>query len=338
MAAARLRRLEHCRVTSAGLCSWLAASRTVGAALQVQGPCCPLPSAPPSSLPAGAHPLLLRDGQWRGAGVGRREPRAGAVGAAGVPHRLLLGYGAAVGVGGRADCICTAAFGTVVWPDGMSSCVSSYEPVCDPQPGPAAVRLPCRHAHADMHWILKVISQGHVRTFTHHRLLLLEQKFNLHVMLNAGESPRCMRPVASPCTLPAVVHQRVSCSRPKPDPSCPVAPWPRCMLLCCIPRCIPRTSGDMSNIMQSLPAAGALQTRSSWPRSRRRTATSTTCARWTPTCTTGKGGADSVARGSKVVVKVLGEPEVLLPAVWLRSRSRSHHACTHPAAPCMSID
>jgi hypothetical protein len=38
-----------------------------------------------------------------------------------------------------------------------------------------------------MHWLLKVISQGHVRTYTHHRLLLLEQKFNLHVMLNAGE-------------------------------------------------------------------------------------------------------------------------------------------------------
>ena len=38
-----------------------------------------------------------------------------------------------------------------------------------------------------MHWVLKVISLGHVRTFTHHRLLLLEQKFNLHVMLNAGE-------------------------------------------------------------------------------------------------------------------------------------------------------
>ncbi|KAL4437014.1 hypothetical protein ABPG75_004153 [Micractinium tetrahymenae] len=40
---------------------------------------------------------------------------------------------------------------------------------------------------SDMHWMLKVISQGHVRTFTHHRLLLLEQKFNLHVMLNADK-------------------------------------------------------------------------------------------------------------------------------------------------------
>jgi AMP deaminase len=38
-----------------------------------------------------------------------------------------------------------------------------------------------------MHWLLKVSSLGHVRTFTHHRLLLLEQKFNLHVMLNADK-------------------------------------------------------------------------------------------------------------------------------------------------------
>ncbi|KAL4859603.1 AMP deaminase [Chlorella vulgaris] len=40
---------------------------------------------------------------------------------------------------------------------------------------------------SDMHWLLRVISLGHVRTFTHHRLLLLEQKFNLHVMLNADK-------------------------------------------------------------------------------------------------------------------------------------------------------
>jgi AMP deaminase len=43
-----------------------------------------------------------------------------------------------------------------------------------------------------MHWMLRVISLGHVRTFTHHRLLLLEQKFNLHVMLNAGEARCCV--------------------------------------------------------------------------------------------------------------------------------------------------
>ncbi|GAB4817976.1 hypothetical protein N2152v2_005022 [Parachlorella kessleri] len=39
----------------------------------------------------------------------------------------------------------------------------------------------------DMHWLLKISNAGHVRTFTHHRLLLLEQKFNLHVMLNADK-------------------------------------------------------------------------------------------------------------------------------------------------------
>ena len=57
---------------------------------------------------------------------------------------------------------------------------------------PAAPPLP-----ADMHWMLRVISLGHVRTFTHHRLLLLEQKFNLHVMLNAGEARCCLAFVIS---------------------------------------------------------------------------------------------------------------------------------------------
>lgn len=40
---------------------------------------------------------------------------------------------------------------------------------------------------SDMHWLLKVASLGHVRSFTHSRLQLLEQKFNLHVMLNADK-------------------------------------------------------------------------------------------------------------------------------------------------------
>lgn len=38
-----------------------------------------------------------------------------------------------------------------------------------------------------MHWLLKIAAMGHVRSFTHHRLQLLEQKFNLHVMLNADK-------------------------------------------------------------------------------------------------------------------------------------------------------
>jgi hypothetical protein len=38
-----------------------------------------------------------------------------------------------------------------------------------------------------MHWLLKVAAGGSVRSFTHQRLQLLEQKFNLHVMLNADK-------------------------------------------------------------------------------------------------------------------------------------------------------
>lgn len=40
---------------------------------------------------------------------------------------------------------------------------------------------------SDMHWLLRVSALGNVRSFTHHRLLLLEQKFNLHVMLNSDK-------------------------------------------------------------------------------------------------------------------------------------------------------
>ncbi len=40
---------------------------------------------------------------------------------------------------------------------------------------------------SEMHWLLKISSLGHVRSFTHNRLQLLEQKFNLHVMLNADK-------------------------------------------------------------------------------------------------------------------------------------------------------
>ncbi|KAK9824634.1 hypothetical protein WJX72_011865 [[Myrmecia] bisecta] len=39
----------------------------------------------------------------------------------------------------------------------------------------------------DMHRVLKIASMGPVKTFCYHRLLLLEQKFNLHVMLNADK-------------------------------------------------------------------------------------------------------------------------------------------------------
>ncbi|GKA94358.1 AMP deaminase [Tanacetum coccineum] len=39
----------------------------------------------------------------------------------------------------------------------------------------------------DLHHILKVIAAGNTRTVCHHRLGLLEQKFNLHLMLNADK-------------------------------------------------------------------------------------------------------------------------------------------------------
>ena len=40
---------------------------------------------------------------------------------------------------------------------------------------------------ATLHRLVKMSSMGHVRSFTHHRMQLLEQKFNLHVMLNADK-------------------------------------------------------------------------------------------------------------------------------------------------------
>ncbi|KAI3820227.1 hypothetical protein L1987_07770 [Smallanthus sonchifolius] len=39
----------------------------------------------------------------------------------------------------------------------------------------------------DMHYILMIIAAGNTRTVCHHRLCLLEQKFNLHLMLNADK-------------------------------------------------------------------------------------------------------------------------------------------------------
>ncbi|KAL6142297.1 hypothetical protein ACLB2K_060580 [Fragaria x ananassa] len=39
----------------------------------------------------------------------------------------------------------------------------------------------------DLHHILRVIAAGNIRTLCHHRLNLLEQKFNLHLMLNADK-------------------------------------------------------------------------------------------------------------------------------------------------------
>lgn len=38
---------------------------------------------------------------------------------------------------------------------------------------------------SDLHWLLRVTSSGVVRSYCHHRLLLLEHRFSLHVQLNA---------------------------------------------------------------------------------------------------------------------------------------------------------
>ena len=38
---------------------------------------------------------------------------------------------------------------------------------------------------SDLHHILKILALGPVKTFCYQRLMLLEQKFNLHVMMNA---------------------------------------------------------------------------------------------------------------------------------------------------------
>lgn len=39
----------------------------------------------------------------------------------------------------------------------------------------------------DLHHVLRVVNAGPVKSFCHHRLLLLEQKFNMHLMLNADK-------------------------------------------------------------------------------------------------------------------------------------------------------
>ena len=50
-----------------------------------------------------------------------------------------------------------------------------------PPPGPAA------QFFADMHRVLRYASLGPVKSFCHARLQLLEQRFSLHVMLNADK-------------------------------------------------------------------------------------------------------------------------------------------------------
>lgn len=57
------------------------------------------------------------------------------------------------------------------------------------QPGENLFPVPGTAAEffTDMHRLLRYSSLGPVKSYCHHRLLLLEQKFNLHVMLNADK-------------------------------------------------------------------------------------------------------------------------------------------------------
>eukprot|EP00879_Flechtneria_rotunda_P026859 GHRR01028695.1.p1 GENE.GHRR01028695.1~~GHRR01028695.1.p1 ORF type:complete len:496 (+),score=186.07 GHRR01028695.1:256-1743(+) len=64
-----------------------------------------------------------------------------------------------------------------VWPDKRSVPGQDLFPL----PGTAA------DFFTDMHRVLRYASLGPVKSFCHHRLMLLEQKFNLHVMLNADK-------------------------------------------------------------------------------------------------------------------------------------------------------
>jgi hypothetical protein len=54
-------------------------------------------------------------------------------------------------------------------------------------PGRAPPGLPRRRLTPRARRILRISTMGPVKTFSHHRLLLLEQKFNLHVQLNADK-------------------------------------------------------------------------------------------------------------------------------------------------------
>ena len=50
-----------------------------------------------------------------------------------------------------------------------------------------------REFFGDFQALLKMTSSGPVKTFCHHRLLLLEQKYNLHLMLNSDKESSAMR-------------------------------------------------------------------------------------------------------------------------------------------------
>lgn len=68
-----------------------------------------------------------------------------------------------------------------VWSDAGSMQAGGMATELFPLPGSAA------DFFTDMHRVLRYASLGPVKSFCHHRLMLLEQKFNLHVMLNADK-------------------------------------------------------------------------------------------------------------------------------------------------------
>eukprot|EP00882_Tetradesmus_deserticola_P007862 GHRQ01008275.1.p1 GENE.GHRQ01008275.1~~GHRQ01008275.1.p1 ORF type:complete len:565 (+),score=322.13 GHRQ01008275.1:45-1697(+) len=68
-----------------------------------------------------------------------------------------------------------------VWSDAAAMQAAGMASELFPLPGSAA------DFFTDMHRVLRYASLGPVKSFCHHRLMLLEQKFNLHVMLNADK-------------------------------------------------------------------------------------------------------------------------------------------------------
>lgn len=52
---------------------------------------------------------------------------------------------------------------------------------------PAQVPGSANEFFTEMHRVLRFSSIGPVKSYCHHRLMLLEQKFNLHTMLNSDK-------------------------------------------------------------------------------------------------------------------------------------------------------
>jgi AMP deaminase len=78
-----------------------------------------------------------------------------------------------------------------------------------------------------MHRILRYAALGPVKSFCHHRLMLLEQKFNLHVMLNADKEFLSQKaaPHRDFYNVRKVGEEiLVAVTMVQPDPTCPFSP------------------------------------------------------------------------------------------------------------------